>query len=538
MKKPITIVLSFSLIIFQRPSFSQSIMKAPSSYEEEVLINYNIDLHQFMRQAKSMLSIEKKYTVPSAITAQYNESINSKLKYFGQTLNNFANSYEYLNYKLNEFNKTYNELNTNTINSINTYKNILTHRNKLSHISSDIKNAIYTYRNAEIEIKKLKQDLNNYCEKTSFSVMPEGLVLEPFPYAKQKIEAKVKGLNELLGKDKDVTNTFLGTLAAGAITAITISVVVNGVGPTLAAIKMFITTGSISLGATGWGALVVVAIVAIATLAAWLSSEDQARRERERVEKLKQEVQKRYDAALDWYKQNSILNKPDEIRKIAFEICSTDKYKLLKKNGKEEEISIYNRLKYLNDSIDQNLNISLASRSSYSITDLEKLKNILKFEDRSVLDPEILKYKDEITQAYIKSEEVLSNLNTILDIKRKELSAKFAQKDIEEITLKLASSEKLAKAADMIYQEIGTKQTKKLLHNYINSFNADQCNNFKEINEKIISTINIIKDEALREYKDEYNKNEELFTKKLPELINSINRITEARTNKVCGENI
>ena len=144
---------------------------------------FDFDYDQFMRSARNTIATERNILVPSAIGQEYGISLILKSRHIDNTIKNFNISLNYLKYSFENFNKLYNSINIDSINNIDQYKDLLEKKNKLEKYLDHTRNALYTYRESEINLLSIKNSLTNYCEVTSKLIEPKGLVLTPLPYS-------------------------------------------------------------------------------------------------------------------------------------------------------------------------------------------------------------------------------------------------------------------------------------------------------------------------------------------------------------------
>jgi hypothetical protein len=526
MKKTISVVLVGGQLLFFGRGYTQ-----------------DFDLDQFQRKAEEAIRREKDYSVPAAITSHYAQSLKIKYDTVNQIINRYNKAVQNLTEDTQHFNNKLISFNISSIKTLDDYKKFLEHVNDLDKRKDNIRDSLYNYRKSESDLLELKDSMKNYCEETSNYERYKSLILNPSEFQLQdyNFDAELKNHNETLGKDPDVTGTFLGTLGIFAISGLVVALIANGgsLAGLWAAIVVSASKGGVAAGATGWGALAVVVAVIVAFAVSSIVHDYKMKKERERIERLKREIKKRYEESVEWYKKNTIINKQNMLQKMTYELCTAKNFKVnVEANPQKEQkvISIYETRQGLETKIDSFLSQIKDTNNNiiYNKEESKKLQHLYSLASGNVFDPDLRSYKDSVSKNLVKAEDELAKLKKEIDVKREELAKIFSAKEVEQVQASFASSRKFVEATHILYQKIGTEKVHELFSNHLN--HSKYCHLYIVNQEQILDEIKVLKDSIYEKYVDNLNKDDSFFTKKIPEVINLIHKITTVRTNRVCKD--
>ena len=506
MKKKISINLIFFELIF--PS------KAFANYE-------NFDFEKFMRNAQHIVRVEREYNVPNAIAYQFSQSLFIKNKYIDKIIENYNKSKNELIKQLNFANNLISKLEEQekSIDLKGLY-NYLEYSNELQQNDLSIKNSLYNYRKAEMELFDIKDNLKDYCSLAAKLENSNALTFEPQAFNLAELyftpNTEETAPDILIHNDPDIRRNFFIMISSGGI------------------------AGAIVAGAassTGLGAIVIAAVFAAAFIYAYFAGIFQKNKEKEEFNKFKRKVESKYNEAKEWYKNNSIIYKSDEIKKLAYEICSTDKELKYKESNKTDEINVNKILKETENRIAQKINEIKAINGGfiYNKNEIEKFLTIFSSNTGDFDIKYFEKYKDPITKSY---HEYLKTYHTI-DKKKiiivKKLAEKYSQIQIQSIQNKIESDRKVIKIQNTIYNDIRDIKTRELFDIFIS--NRDNCEGFTELSDLLMKDINITIENTLEKNIDDFNKNNEFIVKKIPQILDVITRYNSYRKKLICGGN-
>jgi hypothetical protein len=476
------------------------------------------DFEKYMRNAREVVNKEKNYIIPYAINFQYSHSLSIKGKYIDNTHSQYFISRNELTKNTNEFNQKYEIIDSNNINSLDDFKNLLTRINNASKDENKIKHNVYSYRKAEEKLLEIKDSFKDYCFNTSKLENANALTFEPKKFSLEDIQFKPTqgSFDESIHKDGHVQRPFLAVMASGWIAGAVLS----------------------AIGATGVGLIVIVVAAVAAYFTALFVNSYKQNEEEKKYKEFKKKVQRKFDEATEWYKQNSILYKPDEIKKMAYEICTIDKpFQLSEELNSESQL--FSAKKTI-DNISQNLeailnqmrefngNIEYTKETSTQLVDLFSLNSgVIPIEN-------LANYNDKVTLNYVDIIQKLNNLNKNIYQVQNNLANKFAKKDMEEIQNKLSSDSKLIAIQNTVFSEIRDKKVKELFKIFIDF--RDNCNLFSNLTDEITQEIDIVVNNTLKNNVDKYNKNHDFITIKLPKMLEVTKNYTNFRKKLVCGE--
>lgn len=476
-----------------------------------------------MRNAKEIVQKEKNFIIPIAISTQYSQSLSIKRNYIDSVYNQYISSVENLEKNIIDFSNLFKTISIDNINSLEDYKNYLSKVNNISKYELKIRNNIYGYRKSEKDLLDLKDFLKDYCTNTSNLENANALTFEPQNFILSKFEFTPlqdsfdSSIHNKDGRNGDISRAFFTIIGSGVIAGAALS----------------------AMSATGIGAIVIGVAVAAAFITSYFMNANKEKEEKRKHEEFVRKVESKFKEAKEWYKNNSIIYNPNEIRNLAYNICATNQFTHLfegiSKNKNEPFLPIKDIVAELENNISTYLNKAMTFNGNvnYSQDTNDYLLNQFSINSGVMPENSLDKYNDKIVKKYENINSIIGYLEKSTYQIKDNLAKKLFRNDIEVFHAKLQSDFKVIEFQNTVFSEIRDKKVKELFSIFIN--NKTNCEAFTFLTDEKMEEIESIKRYLLENKIDQYNKNNEFITIKFPKMLESTRKYTEFRKKLICG---
>lgn len=483
----------------------------------------NYDFEQFMRNAKDIVHKEKNLYVPIAIFSQYSQSLEIKNDYISKVYKQYVTSVENLEKSIIDFSSLYKTISVNNINTLDDYRNYITKVNNVSKHELRIRNNIYSYRKSEKDLLDLKDFMKDYCTNTSKLENTNALTFEPQNFVLSNIDfirlqdSFDSSIHNKDGRNGDISRAFFTIVASGVIIGAAVSMA----------------------GETGYGLTIIGIAVAAAYITAFIMNSNKEEEERRKYEEFIRKVESKFKEAKEWYKNNSIVYNQNEIRNLAYNVCTTNQFSHIFENVskaknepfipiKDTVLRLENNLSfYLNKAMTFNENIT------YSQDTNEHLLNLFSINSGVMPENALKKYNHRIIKKYEEINSALGYLEKNTYQIKDKLAKKLFKKDMDIFHAKLQSDLKVIEFQNKVFSEIRDTKVKELFSIFID--NRTDCEVFTILTDEKMKEIEGVKKYLLESKIDQYNKNNEFITIKFPKMLESTRKYTEFRKKLICG---
>ncbi|KAB8033651.1 hypothetical protein [Fluviispira multicolorata] len=511
---------------------------------------------KFMDNAKRVFNDELTKSLPSFLTNLYTQDLLNKKFFLENNLRKLELSSTNLENDFKEIKETLYRLNEISIADKESFSEYLKSYDKLLNLKDNIKNNIYTYRNAENNFLESKNIMNNYCLNTSKLISAKSMTLEPTIFEHpdlSNLNYEKRDFFEKMAHDTEYSQSFIGHATMVSMAGATVTAIAIGSVDIVAGTGVLIIQGSV----TGPGILIVLG-AALATLIVFsifsiFENRHKEKKEKERMEAMKRRMEKEFNEANDWYKQNTVFNKLENLQDFTYDLCDKDTYEFImmkheiqnNENLDCESLndthfkcrvdipSARNNIKLL---IDNGITYIRKRNNGveYSLDDLKKLINLFDNRNSSVFsNKEFTQFNDTVSKNYFglinEISKIEKNKSRIID----RISSILSKNEISIISNKIQSNNKTVKAIEALYQSVGNELSKNLYSIFLENIN--NCRKFKMFSNYILEDIDKTKDQLIINYMDEFNKDGVFFKKEIHEYIKNIHRINDVRVNAICG---
>ncbi len=503
------------------------------------------DLDQYMRRANEFVHTEVTNILPGIINAMYKENLSDRKKNIQEVIVEYSNSKINLDKIIDEFDLLYK--NTEIPKNINTseYLNFNKKLDQLEKLKNQIRNSLYTFRKSEFNLRNISNSMNNYCENSNLIFNPKKMELQPQSLGKAVSKFDENDERTSLYYDitykSEVQQSFLIGMGVAAISGFSISVAVFGLEKTLGFIGSFFTMGQAGgatfLSATGWGLLVLGALVAVGTIFAMFRKNDIEQKRKKELEELVKLHQQKFAEAKDWYLKNTWINQPEKVKQLAMSICknTTKDFVVSGINISNREV-VPNYILEIQSEINNTIiNINdFSNNKTYSLSQLSALIDRLNYLSGDIDLNELGNFDDSMTLSYIDAVNKIEKLNIDSEFNRKKFNLQKAKEESDLLINKFRSDRKVSEARRMFLQEVGYSLKNELFSNY--KENIGNCKIYKENKDNLYFEVQS-KIKYLREvFIDEFNKNDPFFISFIDRKVADLKFVYNKREQKICNK--
>ncbi|RDB36936.1 MAG: hypothetical protein DCC88_02465 [Spirobacillus cienkowskii] len=295
--------------------------------------------------------------------------------------------------------------------------------------------------------------------------------------------------------------------------------------------------GATFLSATGWGLLVLGALVAVGTIFAMFRKNDIEQKRKKELEELVKLHQQKFADAKDWYLKNTWINQPEKVKQLAMSICknTTKDFVVSGINISNREV-VPNFILEIQSEINNTIiNINdFSNNKTYSLSQLSALIDRLNYLSGDIDLNELGSFDDSMTLSYIDAVNKIEKLNIDSEFNRKKFNLQKAKEESDLLINKFRSDRKVSEARRMFLQEVGHGIGQMLFKNYIR--NNNNCMEYIDEKDSFYKEIDLNVKRIREIYIDEYNKNDPFFISFIDRKVADLKFVYNKREQKICNK--